>query len=681
MTAADDQTLRELAGLAGIHLGFRNAFGHNVDTPMTAIAGLLAVLGFDTDTPEAIEASRRRLLARWERPVPRLIVAEADRPREVALRTDAHSARWRITDETGAPAGEGEASDGEAFFRLMLPPLPAGYFTLEVTLGAQSHRGTIISAPPRCWRPTPPRRIWGLSGPAYGVSSEHDLGIGDFSDIRRIVEAAGARGASFLTISPLHALFTADREMVSPYSPSSRLFLDPIYIDPAAIAGLETEAAAIIAALAREDVIAAARSGPLIDYQAAWKIKRYVLAELWPIFKARGENGDFAAFRERRGKRLEDHARFEARANRRDGKEPDADEIAFHAWLQWIADAQFADAEAAAEPSGMALGLFADLAVGATSFGSELLSAPDEYLTGASIGAPPDELAPGGQDWGLRALSPLAMEETGLAAFRALIAANMRHVSGLRIDHAFQLSRLYLIPVGRPASEGAYLTYPSEAMFAVLRIESHRARCMVIGEDLGTQPPHFSELLDRNGCYGYRVLYFERFGDGAFKPPGVYDERVQAVIATHDLATFAGWWLGNDIDERLAVGTITADDAERERAGREADRHRLAGLLASEGLLPDPAPPTEAPFAAVARLLGRCRSELVSFQLDDLAGARHQQNVPGVVSGVANWRRRLPMTIEALAVEGGPLDMFSQAMTAEGRHPPLHHTNRIGEDG
>lgn len=688
-----DDTIRQIADMAGIRLGYRDGLGHDVETPLEAVRDLLGAIRLPVDSAAAVRDSLGRLEAMRERLAPQWVVAIAGGAPVVPLANPgAEMIGWSITDEAGT-VSEGHApvvdDNGPA---VRLPPLAAGYYRATLTAGARPAEVTILSAPESCWRPTAGKKRWGVYGPAYGLVSAVDLGIGDFGDIGAIGEAAARRGASFLGLSPLHALFTAERHRISPYSPSSRLFRDPIYVDPRKVPGLADRARALLAEAADDGRLAKARSGPLVDYPAVWAVKAPMFEALWREFRHQGGSLLFDAFRAERGVALHRHAAFEAFAAARsaagepapyaDMPAPDSaalnefaaanrDAVDYQSWLQWLADDQLFLAASAARSSGMEIGLLADLAVGVDPQGSEAWAAPDGYLAALSVGAPPDELAPHGQNWGLRALDPFALEANGMAAFRALISANMRHAGALRIDHAFQLRRLYLIPDGMPSSAGAYLRFPTDAMLAVLRIESHRARCMVVGEDLGTHPPGFAETIRGSGILGYRVLYFEHEHWGGFRPPAAYDEMAMAVIDTHDLATLEGWWRGQDIEDRLKHGITDANGVEQARREREVDRHRLMALLRAEGLVDSEELPPHAPLEAVARLLGRCRSELVGLQLDDLAGAVDPQNIPGVVEGAPNWRRRLPMTVAELAARGGPLDRFARAMAAEGRNDGL----------
>jgi len=680
MTDRDDMA-REMAELAGIRLGYRDAFGRTVETPIESVRRLLAAIGFPSESDSETEDSIARLRAWRDRPVPHVVVVESSKASEFPSHSP--DAGWAVEQEDGETVEGRAGQDG----RIAFPPLAAGYHRLTLRDAAGEWDATVIAAPPRCWKPAGRKQRWGLSGAVYGLRAEADFGIGDFGGVGAIAEAAAARGASFIGLSPLHALFPIDRGRISPYSPSSRLFVDPIYIDPTQVPGFGPS----LVDLRPLDIDAGQDAHRFVNYTAAWAAKRPIFESIWRNFAESGDAAAFAAFRSERGEALELHALFDALTEidpigRPGGGVPcpsDAGErrrllaahgerVSFYAWLQWIADRQLDRAASRARAAGMEIGLLADLAVGASPDGSELWSGADRFLSALSIGAPPDLLAPQGQQWGLRTFSPFDLERTGMKAFRDLAAATMRHCGAVRIDHVFQLRRLFLVPEGLAASEGAYLRYPTEAMLAVLRVESHRAGCMVVGEDLGTKPPDFPETLHSSGVLGYRVIYFERNADNDFLAPDAYDPETMAVINTHDLATFGGWWRGQDIADRLKYGVVDPDRAEIAVAERELDRERLVALLAREGLIAPGEIPAAAPTEAVVRLLARCRSELVGLSLDDVAGEMDQQNVPGVTDGPPNWRRRLPQTVAELAQAGGPLDRFARAMAAEGRGTPRH---------
>ncbi|GJD53539.1 hypothetical protein OPKNFCMD_6316 [Methylobacterium crusticola] len=710
MAVLEDVVAR-LADRVGIAADYTDAFGQNVATPLAVRRGVLAALGLPADTEAQARASLAQVEALRDGLVPPLLPVEARRASRVPVRLGAGSPgagspgtgpggilSWRLLDERGS-ARDGRtpvsAGDGEPSFDL--PPLTPGYHRLSVTLGDQRAEATVIAAPQRCWRPRAlgdeGARDWGLAAQLYGLRSERNLGIGTYADAGRAAADAGARGAAFLGLSPVHALFPTDRQKVSPYSPSSRLVLETLYLEPASLPGFAGSRAALLLAEARPQV-ERLRDASLVDHAGVWEVLGPVLEALWQESRARaGRDTEFLAFRAAGGGSLEAHATFEALSEhfraegahwlgdwpapyRRNGTPEVAafaaahqERIAYHVWLQFLADRQLAAAAAQALAAGMRLGLYRDLAVGADRGGSEIWSHPERFAAGLSIGAPPDVLAPGGQDWGLPPFDPLALERDGLAAFRALVQANMRHAGAIRIDHAFQLARLFLIPVGQGAREGAYVAMPFEAMLAVLRLESHRAKCLVIAEDLGTAPAGFSDALMQAGILSYRILTFERGEGGAFKRPAEYPRDALCAITTHDLPTFVGWWRGVDTELRQSLGLYDAERASAEREERVHERRRLAETLAQEGLLPAAEPPELAPFEAAARFLARAPSVLTAVQYEDVLGEVTQANMPGITDGYPNWRRKLDRDLDAIAAPGGPLAKLAAALASEQRGP------------
>ncbi|GGC54575.1 malto-oligosyltrehalose synthase [Chelatococcus reniformis] len=696
-----DAIVAQLAQLVGIWPQYDDAFGRSNAAPVETQRDILADFGL----PTATEAQARDSLARAEQllrgPLPALIPTVAARPTMVRVRYAAGTTViCRLTDERGAvhevrTLVGGGAGGGT----LTLPALASGYWHLAVDVADTRHEATVISAPRRCFEApdlADGAKLWGITAQIYSLRSEHDLGIGAFTDVGDAGSAAGKLGASFLGLSPLHALFADDRSKISPYAPSSRLFIDPLYIDPTAIEGfVGSDAARLAAEPDMAAAIAAQRAAPLIDHAAVWAIKAPLLEALWREAGPRAGPGAraFATFRRAQGELLEAHATFEAIFAARlaagemwSGEWPQglrtaaseevaafrrehADEIAYRAWLQWQADLQLADAAERAQAAGMGIGLYRDLAVGADRGGSEVWSAPERFGPTLSIGAPPDPIAVGGQNWGLPPFDPMALASQGLAAFRALVAANMRHAGAIRIDHAFQLRRLFLIPQGAPSSAGTYVDFPFDAMMAVLRLESHRHRCLVIAEDLGNGPPGFSDAIMDAGIFSYRVLWFEREGEGRFCPPQDYPPRALSVLTTHDLPTFAGWWRGLDIDLRQTLALFDRDTAEQARASRDSEIRAFAQALAEARLLPDAEPPSEPPIEAAVRYLARTQSSLMGVQLEDVALELNQANLPGLDQGHPNWRRRLAIAVEALAGPGGELAKLASAIAAEGRGP------------
>ena len=680
--------LKRMAELVGISQDYADAFGKRVETTPETRNAILSALGLAIGSEIEAQESLTRLERLKGGPLPSIIPLASGRPTAIALKTSIGPANWTILDEDGS-RHEGRLTKKDT--TLELPPLPMGYHRLR--LG--DLEATLIAAPESCWQPDmfqDDTRLWGMVAQVYSLRSEHDLGIGDYAAVARLAEGVGLWGGSFLGLSPVHALFASDRTKISPYSPSSRLFLEALYIDPRAVEGFaESEAKQILDSPEMRERLSRLQSAQFIDYAEAWAIKRPLLNALWNEFQKSGDQAAFHSFRQSGGQALEAHATFEALSEhfRQHGcnwigdwpeeyrdihsteverfRSEHKEQVAFHAWLQWLADRQLEQAAGRARAAGLTIGLYRDLAVGADSGGSEIWATPERFAPGLAVGAPPDPLGPQGQNWGLPPFNPLTLEEQGLAAFRDLVAANMRHAGAIRIDHAFQLQRLFLIPSGAPASQGAYVDYPFAAMLAVLRIESHRARCLVIAEDLGTAPEGFSEAIMTSGVLSYRVLPFEREGS-AFKKPEEYPRSALSVLTTHDLPTFTGWWRGLDIDLRQTLGVFDPATASNERTARRADKQNFARALADEGLLPSPDMPDEPPFEGAVRYLARTSCALMALQIEDASGELNQPNMPGMDDGHPNWRRRLSNTIESIVSPNSLLSKLSVVLTEEKRN-------------
>ena len=328
--------------------------------------------------------------------------------------------------------------------------------------------------------------------------------------------------------------------------------------------------------------------------------------------------------------------------------ETNASEVAFHCFLQWIADRSFAAAQRATKQSGMRIGLIADLAVGISSAGSEAWTNPNDLLIDLEIGAPPDAFNAKGQNWGLTTFSPRALPAGGFAPFIATLRACLRHSGGLRIDHAMGLQRLWVIPRGAGPNEGAYLGYPIDDLLRLIALESHRHRAIIIGEDLGTVPAGFRDRIGRAGLYGTRVLWFERERN-RFAPPQAWPVTAAAMTSTHDLPTVAGWWRGTDIDVRAKCGLV--EDADKERATRTTDREMLwracRRAKAAEGDLPAPNETSRA-ADAVVKFIAQTPSQLALLPLEDALAVEDQPNVPGTIDEHPNWRRRYAGQAEEL---------------------------------
>ena len=525
-------------------------------------------------------------------------------------------------------------------------------------------------------------RAWGVTCQLYSIRSTRNGGIGDFEDLARLAELLGQQGADFLGVNPIHALFFSDPGRYSPYSPSSRRFITPIYIATDLLDGAGT---------ARGCEHLSLSHGELIDYADVVARKRRTLEAAFARFErtdlgtGSAQDVDFETYRAHNGRALEEFATFETlsefMAARGHGsgwlgwpsefrslaspavaefKREHTNRTLFHTWLQWIAERQLANVQRRALSAGMRIGLYLDIAVGVAPDGADTWCAPDEVLADARIGAPPDDFNRLGQDWGLAPISPRALSQGTSGTFASVIACATRHAGAIRLDHAMALTRLYLIPKGHGTLDGAYVAYPLAELLNIISDISANHRVIVIGEDLGTVPRGFRETMRARGIQGYRVLVFERTETG-FRRPRDYTRSALACIGTHDLPTLQAWWRGSDIGDRQRLGILTVDEAASARASRTTERAELVSLLAVEGLvgaagamerdasteqsLPDPATIS----VPIHKLLARTPCRLAAVQLEDLVGYEGCMNIAGTIDEHPNWRQRLPVMLEDIS--------------------------------
>ncbi|CAB3800715.1 4-alpha-glucanotransferase [Pararobbsia alpina] len=695
--------LDQLAARAGFEPEWSDAEGNTRHVREATLRVLLERLGLPAGNASEIEGSMATLDAEmYGRELPPLLTAEVDCEVSLPVTVARTGFNYRIELESG-PVLDGRFGSPERE-AVQLPPIAeAGYHVLVI----DGCRTTLAVAPRRCytvqdaWNAShcdgskaaaPP--VWGVAAQVYGLRRNGDGGIGDFSALTTLAVEIARRGGHALAISPMHAMFSAEPQKVSPYAPSSRLFLNVAHIDPAAVRGAGAASAAIDVVNAAEKT-AALEALPLIDWAQAMSAKLAVLRALFESFSQETDPQllhDFASFVARGGRALEDHACFESlhaarlaawgEGHWRDWpvelRNPRSDAVAayaegnrrdvdFHLFMQWLASKGLTEAQRAAREAGMAIGLVADLAVGCDSAGSHAWSYRDQMLTGVSVGAPPDLFNQAGQSWGLTTFSPRAMRTQGFSAFIDMLRASFAYAGGIRIDHILGLRRLWLVPEGASAQDGAYLRYPLEDMLRLIALESWRHRAIVIGEDLGTVPPGFTGQLQNHGLLGIRVLWFERADGGAgFKAPSDWDHDVTATTTTHDLPTVSGWWQGEDIHWRARIGQTAAredgsDPVAVAMEERAADRGHLwqafqdAGVASGDSAAPSlKSPPVDEALAFVAAT----PAPLVIFPLEDLLGLTDQPNLPGSTDEHPNWRRRLDATVVDLFLD----DSFSNRL-------------------
>ncbi len=498
-------------------------------------------------------------------------------------------------------------------------------------------------------------RVWVLSVQLYGLSSSRNWGIGDFTDLAALIELTADWGCAGIGLNPLHALFDDRPLQCSPYAPNSRLFLNPLYVDPERLPNFPRGWLA-----QHRDQFDGARKGELVDYVAVAELKFAALRDAFSTFDAGSAGYDeFEAFRRERGELLRRFGCFEVLRKQfgplpwwqwpEEWRRPDDAQIqAFHngplraeveyvEFLQWCAAAQLKSCADLAAERGMAIGLYLDVAVGVQAGGFDAWNEQAAISRGLSVGAPPDMLNTAGQDWGLAGFNASGLETSGFAPFREMLRASMRFAGAIRLDHVLGLNRLYLIPSDSSPRDGVYVEMPLQALLGVVAQESVSQACITIGEDLGTVPEGFRDILARWGVWSYKVMMFERGHDGAFLGSSGYAASALVTFNTHDLASFAGWQSHHDLSVKREVGINPGEtDEERARALRS-----LEWKLGEEHVAPRN-------FFGAVEFLARSPSRILAIAIDDLLGLKDQPNIPGTVDEHPNWRRRLPVELNDL---------------------------------
>lgn len=720
----DPEGVDRLCDLAGIEPGYQDAWGNRREPNLATKHALLVAMGIGTEAEADVNAVITTLEdAAWRRPLPSVHVVPWRRTRGPVLpiyfpaHNSALDMEWRLELEGGEarqgtlrfselPVGADRKVDNvqieQRLFELPVAP-PFGYHRFRLFVDAEAGVEAellLIVAPKTCYLPARLQGhpgVWGYAVQLYSLRSERNWGIGDFTDLRDFVEFAAKMGAGAVGLNPLHALFPGNPAHASPYSPSSRNFLNILYLDVGAIPEYELCDAA--QKIVHEPEFSAEldrlRSTPMVDYVAVGTVKRRVLELLYSDFRERhlGEDAGFpktdrgAGFRRfqlSRNDDLESLSLFEALSEHfghniwkqwpDSFQRPDTDDVAvfaqthrdrveFFQYLQWEADRQLRDVAELNRRLGMPCGLYHDMSLGVDGNGAEAWARQDLIVKGATLGAPPDDWNLKGQNWGIPPLNPAVLREQAYQPFISLLRANMRHGGALRLDHVMGLMRLFWIPEGMEASEGAYVHYPLDDLFAILALESRRQRCVVIGEDLGTLPERFHELMHERKILSYRPLYFQKDSHGKFLAPESYPELAAVVVGTHDLATFPGYWVGKDLEIRVELGLYPSRETqEAALAERERDREHLISVLTTLGFLPKgfasgDAGPAYQLIEAVYRFLARTPSRLLMVHLEDILGQVNQVNLPGTTEEHPNWRRKLPQSIEMLAKDPGVLGL------------------------
>lgn len=702
----EHNALKQVAEMARIADSYVSAWGDEATVSDDTIRRLLASLGYDTTNDQTLLASAQK---KHNKEVldPVLVISEGDAievPLYLGVSARESEFNWRIETEQGevlegylqSQIVRDERAEGGPLVFALPSGLAWGYHTLLVTRKRRKapYTMTLIIAPRACYKQPAllqGKKLWGPSIQLYTLRTQHNWGMGDFGDLKQLVADIASRGGDFVGLNPIHSLFPANPEGASPYSPSSRRWLNILYIDVSSVPefALSAEAQQQVGSQDFQQRLQKVRETHWVNYTEVAELKMSVLPLLFNEFKRRhlDNNTDraraFLAFVEQGGESLVHQAAFDALhtdLHAQDNQvwgwpvfpekyrhfdnaavqkyiEEHRERVHLYMYLQWVADTQINEVQALADEKGMAVGLYRDLAVGVADSGAETWADNGSLVLDASIGAPPDVLGPLGQNWGLPPLNPQTLHATAYDAYIKLLRANMKHCGALRIDHVLGLLRLWWIPKGENATQGAYIYYPVKDMLAILALESHRHQCSVIGEDLGTVPDEIVALLRDAGVHSYKVFFFETSKeDGGFISPTHYAEQSMAALCTHDMPTLRGFWHCDDLKMGREIG-LYPDEAQLQELFTDrlkckqgilnsVDWHGYlpAGIGRDAQLVPMDSYLSEALQLHVAA----GSSALLSVQLEDWLEMDKPVNIPGTVNEYPNWRRKLSMNLDEI---------------------------------
>ncbi|MEZ7228131.1 4-alpha-glucanotransferase [Alteromonas sp. DY56-G5] len=706
------QLLQQLVEMRGIETQYVDAWGKPATIAESSKAKLLNTLGYDTSSDEKIQSQiTQDIKSVWLSPLNPVQVVRNTQEINLAVRlpielvNDDHT--LTVTCENGdvlthqfTPVDQemttmAHIDDVEFHEYVVTLPLdlPLGYH--DVALSAdydEFARSRLIVAPEACYTPNEikeGKKIWGLSVQLYCVRSEKNWGIGDFSDLALLIEKAAGVGADFIGLNPIHALYPANPNACSPYGPSSRRWLNYLYIDVTAIDGYDDASVqAVVSSDEFKATLEHARNVEHVDYEAVAHVKLAALKAVFDVYDAKylrkstKQNKAFKAFVEAGGESLDMLAVYDAlqshlKAEGKDSwgwpvfpqdykdyynpavakfKSANEQDVKFYLFLQWIAAQQLELASNKATDAGMTIGLYRDLAVGVSEGSAEIWGNKDLYCTGASVGAPPDILGPLGQNWGLPPMDPRKLYEQGYQPIIDLFASNMASSGSLRIDHVMALLRLWWVVKGDNAKDGGYVYYPVDDLLGILALESHRNQSLVIGEDLGTVPEEIRSKLADNGVYSYRVFFFEQAEDGGFFSPSHYPVQSMSTLTTHDMPTLIGYWHCLDLELGKEIGLYPTEEIlQTLYADRHENKQAILDTLHGHGSIGDNVG-RDVNHTGMNRELNNGMqvhmaggsSALLSLQLEDWLEMDKPVNIPGTFDEYPNWRRKLTENIESM---------------------------------
>jgi 4-alpha-glucanotransferase len=713
------ESIKQLAALAGLQDSYVHANGHTEQIALADQQAILAAMGFDLSSSDAI-ASQITLLQQqpWTEAVaPVQVIAEHT---SITVRLQQQKAiassnwHWQIiTEQQQTFSGQQQIAISDIVGRQQLANteylaftlsidmvLGQGYHQLLLSDGQQQYQQQLIVTPSRCFQLQDNAILHKTMGPAvqlYALRSSRNWGIGDFVDLKNLVAPLAALGNDFIGLNPLHALYPGLPQDCSPYSPNSRLWLNTLYV------ALEhsPEYAECLAAQQLfhspqfQSRLRDCRAAADVDYDAVSSLKAEIAGLLYQHFKQQHLRSNseralqFHQFIAQSDASLLNLARYQvlqavlfsrdiqmacwqnfppeyqnphSAAVQQFAKEHN-DAINQQLYLQWLAQLQLAEVKAECQRQGMAIGLYCDVAVGANSNSAESWSAPEDFLLQLSVGAPPDIMAPKGQNWGLLAYNPKTLRQKAYQPFIQLIRANMRYAGALRLDHVMALLRLWCCPPGADATAGGYISLPADDLFAILALESQRNHCVVIGEDLGTVPVAISQLMAKYQVLSYRVFMLEQKAGSYQHSEQTYPALSLATVTTHDMPTLVGYWQEHDLALRHKLDLFPSPQiAANLQQLRLDEKHTLCHQLQLEhGNM------QQLVYHSHVYLAGTA-ARLMAYQLEDLLLVATPVNIPGTSTEYPNWRRKLPVEFEQALMQSDVRELITAMANQRQQH-------------
>ena len=718
--------LENFADRVGIARDYLDCNGQYTRITREARLATLGAMGYDLSNEQALQ---ERMLKEEITPYqeildPVCVIRMGEHP-FIMVRTpekvsDAAVLRWTLTLENGdvhegvTPLDEIEIADYEEVqgrvydtrrfiltneLPMSLGCLPLGYHTFKVVIEdgvmrTQSIEQLLIMTPLRCYVPEPMmagQKMWGVSVQLYSLRSRVNWGVGDFHDLRLLLKVVHDRGGQFVGLNPLHAGYPAnpDPDMISPYSPSSRRWLNIIYISvPEVPEFMSCDAAREFTGTQEfAKKLRSLRDRDYVDYKAVLDLKLKVLDMVFDYNRMtdrRSNRGKkFLEFVRQGGESLLNMATYDAMQREfydeginawgwmkfpkqyhdcqgpfvEKWRETHKEKVYFYCYLQFLAQEQLEEAYQSAKDDGMVLGTYRDLAVGVSEGSCDVWSDTDNIYRGsAEIGAPPDPLGPLGQSWGLAPMEPHALRRSRYSQLIELFRANMKSCGALRIDHAAGLYRFWWVPVDHKPTEGAYIYNNIHDWLGILALESQRNKCLIIAEDLGTIPMELRIALKESGALSYKLFFGEKAADGGYIAPQDYEPQALSAVTTHDMPTLMGWWSDYDLRLGKELGIYNDENVKQIGDERHWNKQRILDSLHGLGSIGDEVPrraadiPEMTPDLIIGIERHMCRGScaLFSSQIEDWTGVLKPVNVPGTFREYPNWRRKLTVNVEDL---------------------------------